>query len=67
SVSDWTGDPIKAAVGEAATALGLKMGALMLPCRVAVTGSTAGADLIPVLSLLGKDAVLKRLESFREA
>ncbi|HRQ87426.1 MAG TPA: glutamate--tRNA ligase family protein, partial [Bacteroidia bacterium] len=41
SVSDWTGDPIKAAVGEAATALGLKMGSLMLPCRVAVTGSTA--------------------------
>jgi glutamyl/glutaminyl-tRNA synthetase len=40
------------------------MGALMLPCRVGVMGSTSGADLIPVLELIGKEGVLKRLDIF---
>jgi acetyl esterase/lipase len=42
----------------------MKMGALMLPCRVAVMGSSTGADLVPVLVLLGKDEVVKRLNGF---
>lgn len=62
---DWSVDGIKAAVTSAATGLGAKMGALMLPCRVATMGSTSGADLVPVLVLLGKDAVLRRLAEFR--
>lgn len=63
---DWSPDSIKAAVGAAAEGLGAKMGALMLPCRVATTGSTSGADLVPVLALLGKEAVLRRLKEFAE-
>lgn len=63
-VADWSVDGIKAAITDAATAIGLKMGALMLPCRVAVMGSTSGADLVPVLILLGKDEVVKRLTHF---
>ncbi len=64
AVDVWTADGIKAAVQSAAEGLGLKMGALMLPCRVATMGSTSGADLVPVMALLGKEAVLKRLQEF---
>jgi glutamyl-tRNA synthetase len=60
----WSVDGIKAAIGEAATSLGLKMGALMLPCRVVVTGSTAGADLVPMMELIGRVEVLRRLVAF---
>jgi len=66
SATDWSVDGIKAAIQKAAESLGLKMGALMLPCRVATMGSTTGADLVPVLLLLGKDAAVKRLNAFGE-
>ena len=61
---DWSPEAIKAAVGAAAEAMGAKMGALMLPCRVATTGSTTGADLVPVLALLGKTETVRRLRAF---
>ena len=63
-VSDWSVDGLKAGINEAAGKIGLKMGVLMLPCRVAVMGSTTGADLVPVLILLGKEEVVKRLREF---
>lgn len=63
-VDDWSVDAIKSGIQGAADKLGVKMGSLMLPCRVAVMGSTTGADLVPVLILLGKDEVLKRLREF---
>ncbi len=63
-VDDWSADEIKAAIAEAADGLGQKMGALMLPCRVATMGSTSGADLVPVLELAGKDEIVKRLSEF---
>ncbi len=61
---EWSVDGIKAAITDAAGKIGLKMGALMLPCRVAVMGSTTGADLVPVLVLIGKEGVVKRLRDF---
>lgn len=66
AVDDWSIDGIKEGIQSAAEGIGAKMGALMFPCRVGVMGSTSGADLVPVLELLGKDAVLKRLEGFQE-
>lgn len=65
-VNDWNVDSIKASLAAAAEGIGAKMGALMLPCRVGVMGSTSGADLIPVLELIGKEGVLKRLDIFVE-
>ncbi len=62
---DWTTEGIKAALQSAAGNLGLKMGALLLPCRVATTGSTSGADLVPMLVLMGRQTVLGRLQEFR--
>ncbi len=63
-VEDWSQVSIKTGIVSAAEGIGVKMGALMLPCRVGVMGSTSGADLVPVLELLGKEAVLARLEGF---
>ena len=64
SVENWTEPDIKTGIADAATGIGAKMGALMFPCRVASMGSTSGADLVPVLELLGKDETVNRLEAF---
>tara|TARA_R110000850_G_scaffold76640_13_gene166344 strand:- start:2370 stop:3722 length:1353 start_codon:yes stop_codon:yes gene_type:complete len=65
-VTDWTVDTIKPAIAASAASIDAKMGMLMLPCRVGVMGSTSGADLIPVLELLGQEEVVKRLKGFAE-
>lgn len=62
--SEWKGDAIKASIQAAADSLGQKMGAFMLPCRVAATGSTAGADLVPMLELIGQKRVVERIRNF---
>lgn len=67
AVDDWNDDDIKAAIVEAAGGLGLKMGALMLPCRVAATGRASGADLIPMLRLIGREKVVARIDAFRQS
>ena len=47
--------------GTAAT-LGVKVGALVHPTRLAVTGSNAGPSLYHLLEILGKEKVLARLD-----
>jgi glutamyl-tRNA synthetase len=42
--------------------LGLKVGALVHPTRLAVTGSNAGPSLYHLLEILGKDKVLARID-----
>ena len=64
SSTGWDELEIKAAITAAAEGIGVKMGALMLPCRVGVMGSTSGADLVPVLVLLGQAEVVRRLKNF---
>lgn len=45
-----------------AALLGLKVGALVHPTRLAVSGKTVGPSLYHMLEVLGKDRVLKRFE-----
>ncbi len=45
-----------------ATQLGLKVGALVHPSRLAVTGSNAGPSLYHLLEILGKEKVLRRID-----
>ena len=45
-----------------ATQLGLKVGALVHPTRLAVTGSNAGPSLYHLLEILGKEKVLERID-----
>ena len=46
---------------EFVAAKGLKLGALQLPLRVAVTGTGMGFGLFDTLAILGKETVLRRL------
>ena len=57
----WTADGIKACVQHTADTLGVKIGALLFPLRVAVTGADHGADLMPALELLGRESVVARV------
>jgi glutamyl-tRNA synthetase len=40
----------------------VKAGALVHPCRLAVTGKTSGPSLYHLLQVLGKECVLARIE-----
>ncbi len=66
SREEWNADNIKAGIASAAETLELKMGALMLPCRIAATGQASGPDLLPLLELIGREQVLARLTQLSE-
>jgi len=60
----WDAATLEGAIAEAATSLGVKKGALMFPCRVALTGQPGGFGLVTVLENLGRERTLARLRSF---
>jgi glutamyl-tRNA synthetase len=62
AVEPFTHDALEAALKSLATELGVKSGALIHPCRVAVSGKTVGPSLYHMLAVLGKARVLARLE-----
>ncbi|MGA2686323.1 MAG: glutamate--tRNA ligase family protein [Verrucomicrobiota bacterium] len=53
---------LEAALKETAKGLGVKAGVLVHPCRLAVTGNTAGPSLYHLLEVLGKEKVMARIE-----
>nr|MBA3609350.1 glutamate--tRNA ligase [Chthoniobacterales bacterium] len=53
---------IEAALKATAAQLGVKVGALVHPARLAVTGSNAGPSLYHLLEILGKTKVLARID-----
>lgn len=53
---------LESALKATAANLGLKVGALVHPTRLAVTGSNAGPSLYHLLEILGKEKVLTRLD-----
>jgi glutamyl-tRNA synthetase len=53
---------LEAALKATAAQLNVKVGALVHPTRLAVTGSNAGPSLYHLLEILGKDAVLTRID-----
>lgn len=61
AVTDWNEDAIKQAIHDAADRLGQKMGAFMLPCRVATMGGTSGPDLMPMLVMMGRETTVGRI------
>ena len=63
AVSLWNGDSAKSAMSDAATSLGIKVGQMMFPLRVALSGKSGGPDLAVILELLGKERVLARLNN----
>ncbi len=61
-ISDWQADVLHAVVNQVAEELGVKMGKVGMPLRVAVTGGTSSPSIDVTLLLLGKDTTLARID-----
>ncbi|MBU2224762.1 MAG: glutamate--tRNA ligase [Gammaproteobacteria bacterium] len=62
AVTDWTAENVHTAINNAAESLGLGMGKVGMPLRVAVTGGGNSPSLDMTLALIGKDRCLARIE-----
>lgn len=62
-ISDWTIENIAAVIKETLTANDVKMPKLGIPLRVAITGQKQTPAVDAVLMLIGKEAVLARLNA----
>ncbi len=63
NLNDWSKEPIHHVIQATADKLGLKMGKIAQPLRVAVTGDTISPPIDITLMLLGRDRVISRLDS----
>ena len=62
TLENFDATSIETALKATAAALGVKVGALVHPTRLAVTGSNAGPSLYHLLEILGKESVLRRID-----
>ena len=62
----WSAVTVHDALNAAAEELEVKPGVLMLPCRVSVSGSGSGPDLVPLLTLIGREDVESRIKAFEQ-
>ncbi len=62
ALTDWSAEPIHAAINDTATELALGMGKVGMPLRVAATGGGNSPSLDITLALLDKDKVLSRID-----
>ena len=63
SEADWRAEPILAALKATVATDGLKLGDLLQPIRVALTGSTVSEPVNELLEVVGRAGSLARLES----
>lgn len=63
---EFTADSLGVATKAVAEKLGLKIGAVVHPTRLACTGRTVGPSLYHLMEVLGKERVLQRLDRFIE-
>jgi glutamyl-tRNA synthetase len=61
-LDSFTAANLEATLKATATELSVKAGVLVHPCRLAVTGNTAGPSLYHLLEVLGKEKVVNRIE-----
>ncbi|WP_133716678.1 glutamate--tRNA ligase [Methylocaldum gracile] len=61
ALGNWSREAIHQAVVETAETLGVKMGSVAQPLRVAVSGTTVSPPIDLTLELLGKDTTLSRV------
>jgi glutamyl-tRNA synthetase len=62
--ANFTADGINHAIKQVAADLGVKIGLVVHPTRLACTGKTVGPSLYHLMEVLGKERVLKRIEEF---
>lgn len=63
SADDWSHDALFALAKHYAEEKGVKIGVLMAPLRVAITGSTGSPSMFEVMELLGRDETLARIRA----
>jgi glutamyl-tRNA synthetase len=63
SLENFDAASLEAVLKSTAATLGVKVGALVHPTRLAVTGSNAGPSLYHLLEILGRGKVLARMEA----
>ncbi len=61
AASEWTAQPLEAAVKEFAEAQGLKLGKMAQPLRAALTGTSTSPGIFDVLEVLGREESLGRI------
>lgn len=62
-VKDFKADTLKSNLKEVIDAHDVGFGKLMMPLRIATTGTGHGPDLFPSLELLGKEATIRRIRT----
>jgi glutamyl-tRNA synthetase len=62
AVTDWTAENVHAAINSAAESLGLGMGKVGMPLRVAVTGGGNSPSLDVTLALIGQSRCMARID-----
>jgi glutamyl-tRNA synthetase len=62
SVEKFDAAEIEAALKSTAAQLGIKIGGIVHPTRLAATGSNIGPSLYHLLEVLGKEKVLARID-----
>ncbi len=65
-IDQFKKDSIEAEFREAAKAMDLKLGILVHPVRIALTGRQKGPGLFEIMDFLGKDKVIQRLDKLIE-
>ena len=66
-LSDWTISGIDTTLRAVAASAGVKIGEIMQPVRIAVTGSTVSEPVTELLAVMPKDVVLSRVRASRSA
>ncbi len=62
-LSSWTAETVSAALHETAQALGIGMGKIAQPLRVAITGTQVSPDISHTVYLAGQGEALKRIDA----
>jgi glutamyl/glutaminyl-tRNA synthetase len=65
-LTDWSDDPVRAAIKETGKETGVKGKGLYMPLRCAVTGTSHGPDLISILVLRGREDVVVSIDAAGE-
>jgi len=60
---EWSVESVSAALHDAATALGIGMGKVAQPMRVAITGTQVSPDISQTVYLAGREQALKRIDA----
>ena len=63
-LEDWSHGNLEIACKTTAETLGAKLGKLMSPVRLAITGSNASPSMFEVMELLGKEESLGRIKAY---